>query len=186
MTSITIKKELLFIIAAGIIAVYVLRKIKAARHNNEKLFDFKEYMRLAMFLYVIALVGVTLFPIVIPPYAEPYQMDFVNWDMRNMFNYGGLRSLLANVCGNILLFVPLVPLVELNWPNKQVTLVKTMILSLSVSAMIEALQYLENIFAISDFPIRITDISDLVLNFIGGMLGYGLIEFWKKSFWRKK
>lgn len=177
MTSITIKKELLFIIAAGIIAVYVLRKIKAARHNNEKLFDFKEYMRLAMFLYVIALVGVTLFPIVIPLDSEPYQMDFVNWDMRNMFNYGSLRSLLANVCGNILLFVPLVPLVELNWPNKQVTLVKTMILSLSVSVMIEALQYLENIFAISDFPIRITDISDLVLNFIGGMLGYGLIEF---------
>lgn len=157
MTSITIRKELLFIIAAGIIAVYTLRKIKAARHNTESLLEFKEWMRLAMFLYVIILVGVTLFPIIIPPDAEPYQMDFVNWDIRNMFNYGGFRSLLANVGGNILMFVPLVPL-----------------------------QYAENIFAISDFPIRITDISDLVLNFIGGVLGYGLIEFWKKFFWQEK
>lgn len=182
MMSITIRKELLFMIAVGMIAVYTLIKLKAARHNNGKLFDFKEYLRIAMFLYGITLIGVTLFPIIIPPIAEPYQMDFINWDIRNMFHYGGFRSMIANVGGNILMFVPLVPLVELNWPSRQMTFAKAAILSIGVSAMIEILQYIENILGISDFPIRITDVSDLVLNSIGGILGYVLIKNWKKYF----
>jgi len=180
MMSITIRKELLFIIAFCIIIAYALIKLKKAYKKNKKPFEFKECMRVMLFLYVIALVGVTLFPIVIPPRLEPFQMDFVNWDIRNMFNYGGFRSVLINIGGNVLMFVPLLPLIELNWPKKQITFVNAFILSLGVSVVIEGLQYVENIFAFSDFPIRITDVSDLLLNLIGGIAGYGLIKLWKK------
>lgn len=186
MMSITIRKELLFMIAAGIIVVYALIKLKKAARNAEKLFNFEECVRIMMFLYVIALVGITLFPVVIPPIEEPYQMDFVNWDIRNMFHFGSLRSLLVNIGGNVLMFVPLLPLVMLRWPKKRISFLGAASISMTVSATIEVLQYAENILGISDFPIRITDVSDLVLNFIGGMLGYGLIEFWKKFFEQKE
>lgn len=185
MVSITIRKELLLMIAAGIIAVYVLIKLKATRDNTEKRFGLKECVRIAMLLYVIALVGVTLFPIRIPPIAEPYQMDFVNWDIGNMFQFGSIRSLLLNVGGNILMFVPLVPLMMLRWPEKPISFLRAAVISMAVSAIIEALQYAENILGISDFPIRITDVSDLVLNSIGGVLGYALIRLWRKFFGRR-
>ncbi|WP_425756475.1 VanZ family protein [Ihubacter sp. rT4E-8] len=180
MMSITIRKELLFMIAAIVVAVYVLIKWRRGASKEEKILGVKELIHITFCLYAIALVGVTLFPIVIPPNSEPYMMNYVNWDIRNICNYGDMRSLVANIAGNILMFIPLMPLIRLTWPQKKVSLTKAGIISLGVSSVIEGLQYLENIFAISDFPIRITDISDLALNFIGGIFGYGHFEFWRK------
>jgi len=174
--SITIRKELLFIVAAVAAAVYVLVRWSAGRRGKGRPLEPKDLARIAVFLYFAALAGVTLFPIAVPPAAEPYQMDFVNFDITNMFRYGSLRSLLVNIGGNILMFVPLLPLIVLNRPKRRITLAGAVVISLGASAVIEVLQYAENIFAVSDFPIRITDVSDLLLNFIGGMLGYGLIR----------
>ena len=55
---------------------------------------------------------------------------------------------------------------------------KAAILSLFVSVTIEVLQYLENIFAVSAMPVRITDISDVLLNSAGSIAGYGAFKLW--------
>lgn len=186
MPQVTIRKELLFIIAAVVTAVYVLIRWSTGCRGSGRRLGPKDWARIGIFLYFIALAGVTLFPIMVPPAAEPYRIDFVNWDITNMLCYGSLRSLLVNIGGNILMFVPLLPLIAVNWPKKRITLLGAAVISLIVSAAIEALQYAENILGISDFPIRITDVSDVVLNSIGSVLGYGLIVFWKKFFEQKE
>lgn len=176
---ITIRKELLFLIAAGIVIIYFVTKVGFKKKINAGKIDWHDYITMGLFLYFTALIGVTLFPIVIPPNDIPYQIDFVNWDLTIMFNYGSKRSLLENVGGNILMFIPLLPLIELKLFPKKISLLGAIGISLGVSMAIEGLQYMENIFAIAVFPIRVTDISDVVLNGIGGISGYVIFNIWK-------
>ena len=181
MISISIRKEIIYIIAVIIAIIYIM--VILTKRNTHKI-EMKDIWRISMFLYFIGVIGITLFPIAIPPATEPYKIDFVNLDITKLFQYGTVKAALINIGGNILLFVPLIPLLQLNFTKKKLTVLKAVSISLCFSFIIEGLQYLENIMAISDFPIRITDISDLVLNLIGGMIGYIIIIIWnhyKKS-----
>lgn len=186
MLSISIRKELLYFVAVIIAIVYVLIKARKEKYLSKKLIDVKDALRIAMFLYVVVIIGITLFPIVIPPAPEPYEIEFLNLDIRNIFQYGTLKMILINIIGNVLLFVPLIPLIQLNYPGKDISIIEASMVSLGLSGVIELLQYLENILAISDFPIRITDISDLFLNYFGGILGYLIIKAWGKLYTPKK
>ena len=173
MSMISIRKEIIYIIAVIIAIIYMV--VILTKRNTCKI-EMKDIWRISMFLYLIGVIGITLFPIAIPPETKPYKIDFVNLDITKLFQYGTLKITLINIGGNILLFVPLIPLIQLNFTKKRLTVLKAVFVSLGLSVMIEGLQYLENIMAISDFPIRITDISDLVLNLIGGMVGYIMIS----------
>ena len=172
---ISIRKEIIYIIAVIIAMIYMV--VILTKRNTHKI-EMKDIWRISMFLYLIGVIGITLFPVAIPPATEPYKIDFVNLDITKIFQYGTVKTTLINIGGNILLFVPLIPLIHLNFTKKKLTVLKAVSISLCFSLIIEGLQYLENIMAISDFPIWITDISDLVLNLIGGMIGYIIIRIW--------
>lgn len=137
-------------------------------------------------MYFVVLIGFTLFPIVIPPASEPYQMNFVNWDITDMFNYGSWQSMIVNVGGNIMMFIPLLPLIELEKLPKRISAGSAFLISIGVSLSIELMQYLENIAAISDLPIRMTDISDIILNCIGGIIGHIMFNMWRNKFYNSR
>lgn len=72
------------------------------------------------------------------------------------------------------MFFSLLPLIQMNCPQKRMIIAKAAILSLSVSVTIEIMQYLENIFAVSAIPV-----SDVILNSVGGIAGYGIFKLWR-------
>ena len=44
-------------------------------------------------------------------------------ELRNIFQYGTLKMILINIIGNVLLFVPLIPLIQLNYPGKDISII---------------------------------------------------------------
>lgn len=74
----------------------------------------------------------------------------------------------ANVIGNIVLFMPLGFLLPLIFPKTDKLLIM-FLLSLLVSVCLEASQYF--------FQSGFADIDDVILNTLGGVLGYGFFAF---------
>ncbi len=78
-----------------------------------------------------------------------------------------------NLVGNILLFLPLgllYPLIR----KKRVGFLEIFLISLGTTVLIESLQYL---FLTS----RRADIDDIILNLLGGILGYGLYRWMNRG-----
>ena len=88
----------------------------------------------------------------------------------------GFRSMLLNVLGNIVCFVPLGFLVPsvINFKNKFLAVV---IVAFSSVLMVEVIQLVTKIGSF--------DVDDILLNVSGAMLGYGIYVIAKK-FWNIK
>ncbi len=150
----------------------------------------KEIMTNLFALYIIGLVGVTLFPISImsgESIAElkstvsldqrlginlvpfkGYINSFISLQENNIGHFFYLRSLL----GNLLLLMH----------KKEIRSIKNVIIiSFLTSLSIEVLQLIENITYLSSFPGRSVDIDDLILNTIGGLLGYYIFKIIYKT-----
>lgn len=125
-----------------------------------------------LFLYTIILVKAVIFPIylkgMIP--AGPPAINVVPFkSIIETFIYMSVKTSLIQVVGNIVLFIPLgflIPIINGN-VNK---LSKIMILIFSVSLSIELVQFFISLAA--GVPSHVTDIDDIILNFIGGIIGY--------------
>ncbi|MBU5668625.1 VanZ family protein [Peptoniphilus sp. MSJ-1] len=84
----------------------------------------------------------------------------------NYIKYSGIWHTFLNVAGNIIIFIPLgilIPMIYKNYRNFKYILR----ISISLSFFIEFIQF---------FIGRSVDIDDLMLNVVGGLLGYGI---WK-------
>lgn len=80
--------------------------------------------------------------------------------------YSGAFHASLNVLGNVILFIPigfLFPLILKRYRS----ILKTAIISIMISLFIEFIQF---------FVGRSCDIDDLILNMIGGIIGYGLFK----------
>ena len=73
----------------------------------------------------------------------------------------------VNFLGNIAAFVPIGMIPPLAWPRRAGA-GKSALFSLALSAMIESVQYLSGR--------RVADVDDLILNTLGGLLGYFLLS----------
>lgn len=99
----------------------------------------------------------------------------INWqyiksDHMNLISilYYGVTVSFMNILGNILLFIPLgfiLPIIK----NKRMKIKYILILSLIISTFIEVTQFL---FLTS----RRADIDDIILNVLGGLLGFMLYK----------
>lgn len=87
--------------------------------------------------------------------------------IRSYIKYSGLFHALLNILGNVILFIPIgfiFPLILIRYRN----LKKIAVLSISISLFIEFIQF---------FVGRSCDIDDLILNFVGGIIGYTIFCF---------
>lgn len=123
----------------------------------------------ASYLLVLFALTLLLFP---QPGARPNLTPFAS--IAHDLQAGG-RGLLVNFLGNLVAFLPmgfLVPVLAGGWASaRRVTL-----FSLGLSLAIEVLQYLS--------ARRVADVDDILLNSLGGLLGYlaflGLRRWWPR------
>ena len=129
--------------------------------NRQKLVLYKELLGLSFIIYALCLFQVVTF------------QDNVSWSTNNfipfkeMLRYNiGSRLFVKNVLGNMLMFLPYGFFISYYLKNKKPWL--TLILTLVASFSIELVQMMIG---------RVFDIDDILLNLLGGYLGY-LIYYW--------
>lgn len=137
--------------------------------------------------YVLCLVKIVFFPIYIPSQAQLLEFKSAMSEDFSMVQYIPLKNIsltlestnwLMQIGGNIALLIPLVVFagVFLDYRNKY-SIIKTIIIGVGVSIVIETIQAIMNY--IIQYPNRIADIDDIILNSFGvvvAAIGYGIIR----------
>lgn len=138
----------------------------------------KVYLRRTLFaVYIVGLMWI-LFFIQIPPFGRSsvrfhnvYPQLIPLGSIVSYLTDNRIESLLTNIVGNIILFVPwgfLSPLTFISLENRWKATVLTTILSLTA----EVIQY--------TMQVGVFDVDDILLNTLGGIIGYELQEIWKR------
>lgn len=138
------------------IVIIVSLRVSYLLKNHEKIVLYKELLGLSFIIYILCLFQVVTF------------QDNVSWATNNfipfkeIFRYNiGSRLFVKNVLGNMLMFLPYGFFVSYYLKNKKPAL--TLILTLIASFSIELVQMMIG---------RVFDIDDILLNLMGGAIGY--------------
>lgn len=153
-----------------IISVVVLVSFRTCYlvKNKQRLVLYKELLGLSFIIYALCLFQVVTF------------QDNVSWSTNNfipfkeMLRYNiGSRLFVKNVLGNMLMFLPYGFFISYYLKNEKSWL--TLILTLIASFAIELVQMVIG---------RVFDIDDILLNLLGGYLGF-LIYYWFGKLYNK-
>lgn len=136
--------------------VIVSLRVSYLIKNHEKFVIYKELLSLSFLIYIMCLFQVVTF------------QDDTTWSSNNFIPFKeimrynmGSRLFFKNVIGNMVLFLPYGFFVSYYLDNKKLSL--TFTLTLITSVAIETVQLIIG---------RIFDIDDIILNVIGGTLGF--------------
>lgn len=131
--------------------------------NHKKFSLVTEIFYLIFIIYILCLFRVVTFQDI--NFGESNFTPF-----REIFRYDiGSERFIKNVLGNILLFVPFGFFATYIVKNKRISL--TFLMTLIVSFTIEGTQY---------YIGRVFDIDDIILNVIGGMVGFLIYRLFEK------
>ncbi len=146
----------LFIFTIIIVSI----RITYLLYNKEKIVLYKEFLMLIFILYILSLY-----------YIVTYQdtnygtNNFIPF--KEIFRYKITSKLfIRNVLGNIILFVPLG--IFLSYYIKLKNMFPCLILSILISSCIEFIQAKIG---------RTLDVDDIILNMLGGILGYFIYKY---------
>lgn len=146
------------------------------RQKNKTFFN-REIATNIFALYIICLVGITLFPVSIYWVKQTYSIKpFLNYipffDISKSLQYGApIKYVFLNLTGNLLLFTPMGFFLPILWNRKFSNIKIVLLFSFLISFAIELTQYLEGILLPSIIP-RSSDINDIIINILGSFLGY--------------
>lgn len=136
--------------------VIVSLRVSYLIKNHEKFVIYKELLSLSFLIYIMCLFQVVTF------------QDDTTWSGNNFIPFKeimrynmGSRLFFKNVIGNMVMFLPYGFFVSYYLDNKKLSL--TFTLTLITSVAIETVQLIIG---------RIFDIDDIILNVIGGTLGF--------------
>lgn len=169
----SLTNKTLFII---FLIIYITRLVVIILIKKEKIYLKKEAKKIIALAYSWMLISTTLFPILIPPVGINHVT--INYNVLELFNYVDIKTGIYNVIGNIVLFIPMYFCININY--KSLSGKYMYVASVLVSVLIEVLQLIENISGLADFTSRVTDINDVILNTLGGMIGWLIYETYKK------
>lgn len=174
----TLKKELLILISVMVWMIFCCIKNVKNRKNTNKISIKESFFQISLVIYLSLVIGVTLLPINIP--RNDYRIEtFINLNVLDIFKYGFNKYSIINLIGNLLLLAPLPILLWLNKFDNWMNLKNIIIVSFLISLSIETIQYLEGYFRITAIP-RASDILDLIMNTLGGVLGYYVLKIYNK------
>lgn len=132
--------------------------------RKEKLVLYKELSMLIFGIYILCLFQVVTF------------QDDVSWATNNFIPFKEImrynitsRLFFKNVLGNMIMFLPFGFFVSYYLKSEKLTLPLFLILVASIS--IEVVQLLIG---------RVFDVDDIILNILGGLLGYGLYFIFRR------
>jgi len=162
----------------AVIVLYLIYKIIWYIRKRSSFDKKRELLRFIFCLYVAGVIGVTLFPINYPPYVGFEVASFVSIDPLRFLKDPYIKETVINFAGNICLFVPLIPLCNLNGWKLGWKFPSALFMSILISCGIEGIQLVEDIAGVG---IRMVDIDDVILNTIGGILGYAAFIRFRKN-----
>ena len=170
------------------VGMYAIAKL-AGFVTRRSIFDASlriELARLLLGLYIMALLGITLFPIELPPVKMDVGLaEHVNFQILSFLREGWSLSIVKQVLGNVLIFVPAYPLAILaGMPEKR--WYEALFCVAACSMFLETMQLVENVTGLSGFFGRVTDVNDLFLNTLGGMIGFAVIWMYKRYIIEKR
>lgn len=152
--------------------ILLIKKIMRKQIQVEREFTINFFA-----VYIILLVGITLFPITMywvkqKYYVSPY-IEFIPFKFlfESIHNGVPINSITRNLLGNIFLTTPLGIFLPILWRNKFGKIRSIILFGLIISFSIEVLQYIEGIIFPSIY-IRTSDINDIIFNTLGTILGY--------------
>lgn len=168
--------EMKFAFIVGSIIILIIEVIRFAKRNKEeKFFGFREFMTLIFRFYILMVIIVTFFPLVIGGYVGQPSMNIVPVfnTIKDIYKVPiGMESYMVrfwikNILGNILLLLPLGIFLPMCFKRLR-SFKSTVITCALVSLSIEVVQYISMYFG----NFRSCDIDDIILNTLGGMIGF--------------
>lgn len=144
-------------------------------------FSAREFFPRYLFAwYMVVIICFTLLPISIPAInSTDVNFNFSLLPLLNMFTD---RSALINTAGNVMLFIPVVILGRLGKFRIFCKVSSTLAFSLAFSLAIEGMQYLLVSNGYADMPGTVAvDIIDVLTNTTGGVTGWFIVEFYRKT-----
>lgn len=146
------------------IVIIVSLRITYLIKNKKKFVLYKELLMLSFIIYILCLFQIVTF------------QDDVSWSTNNfipfqeMFRYSiGSRLFIKNVLGNITLFLPFGLFTSYYLDIKKPYLI--FLLTLIASISIESVQLMIG---------RVFDVDDIILNLVGGILGFYILVLLRK------
>jgi len=184
-----LEKEILFIIAVPIWIIARVVKWKLKKKSKESL--NREIVLNIFFIYILALLSVTLFPLNIE-FGSSYRYWFsINLvpvistfkEVSNIANEPNMHNFMImfwikNIIGNILLLFPLGLMLPMLWKKLQ-KVRNTVIFALCLSFSIELMQLLSSFIGNRG---RAFDIDDILLNILGAWLGFIIYDKFIKKY----
>ena len=160
------------------IVLYLIYKIVWYIRKRGGFNKKQELLRFIFCLYAAGVIGVTLFPINYPPYVG-FDVDFfIRINPLLFLRDPYIKETAINFAGNICMFVPLIPLCNLNRWKPGWRFPSALFMSILISCGIEGIQLMEDIAGVG---IRMVDIDDVILNTIGGIIGYAAFIRFRKN-----
>ena len=169
---------IIIILAKFIITILLNRKNLQEKVKRELIFK-KIFIHSVLIIYISFVCSITIFPILLGFKTDIPFNGLINLNPLSIFSNGFNFIVLVNVIGNFLLFFPLPILLWLNGNFKFCKLKPTIIIVFICSLSIEIIQYIENFFQINAAS-RVSDITDLILNVGGAILGYFVLKIYLK------
>lgn len=148
-----------------ILCTLILLRMFYIFKNNEKIIVYKEILYLLFFVYILF-----LFQIVTSQDYYSYGSNFSFFKELTRYKIGS-RLFYRNIIGNIMMFIPFGFFSSCYLNIKKVYL--PFLLTLFVSIIIESIQ-----LSIG----RAFDVDDIILNLLGGFIGYLIYLFFNKWF----
>lgn len=154
---------------------------------KKKSFILKDFIFSSMFIfYILSVIKLTIFPFKV--LNEGYDLSKYSYLYYQLEPFHTIKRALElgniiQISGNLLLLFPLTIVWQLK-KQKSISFFKATLIIIYTSASIELIQYFINILA--KVPNGVADIDDLILNTVGGLLGYFVFEMLKKISVMKK
>lgn len=183
---IRIESEVLYILGILLTIILMITSILVKKRKRKRIFWVREGAIFLLSVYLLLLIGVTLFPVFIQV-GEAFRESSIGINLipfkdiiHKIGNLGAggfsvafdIKMLLMNVGGNILLLLPLGILAPVLWKRFR-SLKSCFILGVITSLSIEFLQLIEGLLKLG---FRAVDIDDLILNVLGIVIGYSLYK----------
>lgn len=166
-----------FAFIVGSIIILIIEVIKFIKRNKEEKFlSFREVKNIAFYFYILLVITVTFFPLVISVNrrSEPCMNIVPVFNtIKDIYEVPiGMESYMVrfwikNILGNILLLLPLGIFIPMFFKRLR-SFKSTVITCALVSLSIEVVQYISMYFG----NFRSCDIDDIILNTLGGMIGF--------------
>lgn len=168
MIGITIRKELLAFVVITIWLIIFLFKIIKKKNINLK----NEIFSMLVLLYIVWVIGITLFPIDITWVKEyiPERNVIINLNPFNLIEIlklSGVKFVIINILGNIALLIPAGILIS--YKKRNFSYRSALKIGCIITVSIEIVQGLEMYFRLV-FG-RSIDINDIIFNILGILIG---------------